>query len=128
MNVTYMYLFFSYRWWNLDKHINYFSWQIITSCYVKKLTYCFASINNERLGLFTFLKAISRKFTVLRGVNFKISLGSSNINIVYKSYVYNWILLEDPREILKFTPLNRVNFREMTFNVLQFNNCKKKYI
>ena len=42
------------------------------------------------------LKAISPKFTLLRGVNFKIQL-------------------EDPREILKFTPIDRVNFCEMAF-------------
>ena len=51
----------------------------------------------------SFLKAILRKFTLLRGVNLK-----------------NPILLEDLTEIFKFTPLNRVNFREMAFSKYSF--------
>ena len=80
---------------------------------ISKITVCFGlpcnSMKLSRIDYFIIttkvntekLKAISRKFILSKGVNIKISLGSSDRNMI-QLYVYHRIQSEN---FLKSTPL-----------------------
>ena len=62
--------------------------------------------------------SISKVYSI-KGCELKNSPGILQYDSVVKiRFVYNPILLVDPMEIFKFTPLNRVNFREMKLGFL----------
>ena len=104
-----------------DSNFNIFH-DFSTGCLIVKWLFL-DSEKNRKLAIFynkiiLYSKGHFTKFYSIKGCELQNFPGIvQQDSVVNIRFVYNPILFEDYTEIFKFTPINRVNLRDMPFNI-----------